>query len=84
MINQLMATVAKSSLTILMKSLQIKSSKVWKILFRTPPTTLFQIFCKIIQNSKDIVKNIKGTDLFFCFGSVSAFVPRITFFSRKS
>ena len=40
------------------------STKLWSIIFdgemliRTSPTTLLQIFCKIIVNSKDMFKRI--------------------------
>ena len=33
-----------------------------EILIRTLPTTLLQIFCKFISNSKIIVKSISGAD----------------------
>ena len=33
-----------------------------EMIFRTLPTTLLQIFCKIIPNFKDIVKSIVDPD----------------------
>ena len=33
-----------------------------RMLFRTLPTTLFQIFCKIIVNFQAIAKSIKDPD----------------------
>ena len=62
-LNPLMLTAAKTSLTILMMSFRLKH-KIFQgeMLFRTLPTTLLQIFCKIILNSKVIVKRIFDPD----------------------
>ena len=63
--NPLMLTAAKTSLTILMKSSGFSTiGKIFEgeMLIRTLPTTLLQIFCKIILNSKVIVKSIIDPD----------------------
>ena len=35
---------------------------VQKILIKVNPTTLLQIFCEIVLNSKNIIKNVKYPD----------------------
>ena len=60
-----MITAAKTSLTLLMESFKRKHSrKIFEgdISIRTLPTTLFQIFCKIIINFIIIVKSTLDPD----------------------
>ena len=61
--NPLMLTAAKSSLTNLIPGKSIfREIFEGMIFYRTIPTTLLQIFCKIILNSKVIVKSIVVPD----------------------
>ena len=65
MLNPLMITAAKSSLTVLIEFL--RESKITaffegEMFIRTIPSILLQIFCEIILNSKGIVKSILDPD----------------------
>ena len=63
--NPLILTAAKTSLRILKKSCRQKHSEEifdGEMSIRKIPTTLPQIFCKMIINCKDIVKSIIDPD----------------------
>ena len=62
-INPLMLTAAKNSLTILAKA---NLGKIFEgeMLFKGLQTTLLQIFCKIILNFKVVIESIIGPDNF--------------------